>query len=86
MENTEKKIYKLGNGNEFITDNPRTIDAITACEADLLEKASLNEDPKFSKYYERVKTDTEYRNKKVVSYVLKHRLDEERKKKDEKKS
>lgn len=70
----EKKIYKLGNGNEFITDNPTTILEIETAETELLRKGELNDDPKFAKYYERVKNDELYRNKKVIAYVLSGRL------------
>ena len=74
----ESKVYNLGNEINFVTDNPETINAIEAAETELLRKAEGNEDPKFKKYYDRIKNDPTFRTKKVVSYVL------NRKKKDDK--
>ena len=79
----EKKTYKLGGGNEFITDNPATISEIEAAETELLRKGELNEDPKFAKYYDRIKNDLEYRNKKVISYVMAGRSKAQAKKEKE---
>ena len=72
MENTQK-IYDLGNGITFVTDNPDTIALIEATEADLLAQAEANEDAKKAKFYDRVKSDSIFRAKKVVTYALNKR-------------
>lgn len=69
MENTQR-IYDLGNGIHFVTDNPDTIALIESTEADLLSKADANEDPKKAKFYDRVRNDSVYRTKKVVTFAL----------------
>lgn len=83
MENTQK-IYDLGNGIHFVTDNPATIALIESTEADLLAKAEANEDVKKAKFYDRVKSDTIFRTKKVVTYALLQKDRKEHPKSDKK--
>lgn len=64
------KTYKLGNGNEFIATSEDTIAEIEKAETELIGKAYANEDPKMIRFYDRVLTDSEYRTKKAVLYVL----------------